>query len=58
MLTVLLIGYVVLAAVWIACLIDAVFMGSTISAINRRIGQRIFEAIVGLRGGQLPGQAP
>ena len=57
-LTVLLIGYVVLAAVWIACLIDAVFMGGTISAINRRIGQRIFEAIVGLRGGQLPGQAP
>ena len=32
-LTVLLIGYVVLAAVWIACLIDAVFMGGTISAI-------------------------
>ena len=57
-LTVLLIGYVVLAAVWIACLIDAVFMGGTISAINRRIGQRIFEAIVDLRGGPLPGQAP
>ena len=57
-LTVLLIGYVVLAAVWIACLIDAVVMGGTLSAINRRIGQRIFEAIVGLRGGQLPGQAP
>ena len=32
-LTVLLIGYVVLAAVWIACLIDAVFMGGTSSAI-------------------------
>ena len=28
-LTVLLIGYVLLAAVWIACLIDAVFMGGT-----------------------------
>ena len=57
-LTVLLIGYVLLAAVWIACLIDAVFMGGTISAMNRRIGQRIFDAIVGLRSGQLPGQAP
>ena len=57
-LTVLLIGYVLLAAVWIACLIDAVSMGGTISAMNRRIGQRIFEAIVGLRGDQLPGQAP
>ena len=57
-LTVLLIGYVLLAAVWIACLIDAVLMGGTISAMNRRIGQRIFEAIVGLRGDQLPGQTP
>ena len=45
-LTVLLIGYVLLAAVWIACLIDAVFMGGTISAMNRRIGQRIFEALL------------
>jgi len=57
-LTVLLIGYVLLAAVWIACLIDAVFMGGTISAMNRCIGERIFDAIVGLRGNQLPGQTP
>ena len=56
-LTVLLIGYVLLAAVWIACLIDAVFMGGSIGAMNRLIGQRIFETIVALRGDQLQGQA-
>ena len=57
-LTVLLIGYVLLAAVWIACLIDAGFMGGTISSMNRLIGQLIFDVIVGLRGDdQLRGQA-
>ena len=57
-LTVLLIGYVLLAAVWIACLSDAVFMGGTISSMNRLIGQRIFDVIVGLRGDDpLRGQA-